>query len=43
MANTDWPKVSDKERALDCIEFRMKTLQWLASKNTSRKGVRGGG
>lgn len=42
VANTDWPKVSDKERALDCIELRMKTLQWLACKKTSRKGVKGG-
>lgn len=43
VANTDWPKVSDKKRALDCIELRMKTLQWLACKKTSRKGVKGGG
>lgn len=39
----DWPKVSDKEWALDCIELRMEMLQWLACKKTSKKGVRGGG
>lgn len=41
VANTDWPKVSDKERGLGCIELRMETLQWLACKKTSRKGVKG--
>lgn len=38
VANTDWPKVSDKERALGCIELRMKTLQWLACKKTVEMG-----
>lgn len=41
VANTDWPKVSDKERDLGCIELRMETLQWLACRKMSRKGVKG--